>query len=163
MIHRDVKAENILIDIYGEPILIDFGLAVEKQSKNTFFTSAIGDPEIQSPEMWEKRIQYNEGTDIWGLGITLYRKITRKENPFDAENYYPQKLKLFNSNNPFNWTGEIINYSSSRINVFKMLKDDILVSKDKRKTASDLLRIYFKEDDVKIITFAYKEIYSSLN
>jgi serine/threonine protein kinase len=69
LIHRDVKAENILLDEQDNVRLIDFGLS------NVFRPGArqtyCGSPNYAAPEIIMKG-PYTKTADIWSLGILLY-------------------------------------------------------------------------------------------
>ena len=88
IIYRDLKAENILIDKDGYPILSDFGISKlkvkEKKSKKI-----CGTLEYMSPEMI-KCNGYDKNIDWWSLGILLYELVLGK-TPF--ENKYKEDLK----------------------------------------------------------------------
>eukprot|EP01126_Amoeba_proteus_P048494 TRINITY_DN5605_c0_g1_i15.p1 TRINITY_DN5605_c0_g1~~TRINITY_DN5605_c0_g1_i15.p1 ORF type:complete len:432 (-),score=78.57 TRINITY_DN5605_c0_g1_i15:322-1617(-) len=67
IIHRDVKAANILVTDDASVKLADFGVA-EKISESIFGEVA-GSPLWMAPEVCQRR-PYNHKADIWSLGIT---------------------------------------------------------------------------------------------
>jgi tRNA A-37 threonylcarbamoyl transferase component Bud32 len=77
VIHRDIKAENILITQYGQVKLTDFGLAKDLNSelKLTADGAMIGTPLYMAPEIG--RVKEIDGrVDIYSLGVTYYYLLT---------------------------------------------------------------------------------------
>eukprot|EP00927_Polykrikos_kofoidii_P053641 TRINITY_DN4822_c0_g1_i4.p1 TRINITY_DN4822_c0_g1~~TRINITY_DN4822_c0_g1_i4.p1 ORF type:complete len:683 (+),score=67.82 TRINITY_DN4822_c0_g1_i4:64-2049(+) len=69
MIHRDVKAGNILVTKGFQPKLADFGVSCELQNTFARRNTQIGSPYWMAPEVI-RGIEYNYTADIWSLGIT---------------------------------------------------------------------------------------------
>ncbi|MBX3472118.1 MAG: serine/threonine protein kinase [Planctomycetes bacterium] len=77
VIHRDIKAENILITQAGQVKLTDFGLAKDLNSelKLTADGAMIGTPLYMAPEIG--RVKEIDGrVDIYSLGVTYYYLLT---------------------------------------------------------------------------------------
>jgi serine/threonine protein kinase len=70
IVHRDLKLENILVDMNGYLKIIDFGLAKMLDSQDTTKTYC-GTPEYLAPEMIQQT-GHNYGIDWWALGILIY-------------------------------------------------------------------------------------------
>ncbi|OHT02949.1 AGC family protein kinase [Tritrichomonas foetus] len=83
IVHRDIKAENILLDEFYNLKLIDFGFA-KSNDKNIKLKTRCGSPVYTSPEIIKGQ-EYNEKSDIWSLGILLYYMATGAV-PFFADN-----------------------------------------------------------------------------
>jgi serine/threonine-protein kinase len=86
VIHRDLKPENILITADGQPVIIDFGLALTKSAHRVTysnFSSAAGTPEYMAPEQVEGQ-RGDQRTDLYALGIMFYETLAGKP-PFSGD------------------------------------------------------------------------------
>lgn len=102
VVYRDIKPENILIDLDGHIRIADFGLSkvIPKRQKSYSFC---GSPEYMSPEMLQGT-GHDRRVDIYCLGALLfemltglppfYSKETTKmyENILNTELVYPDYL-----------------------------------------------------------------------
>ena len=76
MIHRDLKPANIMLDLLGEPILMDFGIAkIVGGQVHTQTGAAIGTAAYMSPEQWGGE-GVDHRADIYALGIILYEMLS---------------------------------------------------------------------------------------
>ncbi|EQL37178.1 STE/STE20/YSK protein kinase [Blastomyces dermatitidis ATCC 26199] len=81
IIHRDVKAANVLIHEEGHLQICDFGVAGVLQSKVDKRSTWIGTPHWMPPEMFPNRAgpethQYGSEIDVWAYGCTLFECAT---------------------------------------------------------------------------------------
>ena len=85
IIHRDIKDGNIMINAEGVVKVLDFGLAKPLVKDNITRPGAIlGTVPYMSPEQAVgEPVGY--GTDIWSLGVVMYRMLTGK-HPFSGRN-----------------------------------------------------------------------------
>ena len=76
IVHRDVKAENIMLRKDGRVQVMDFGLAkLRGVSKLTKMGSTIGTIAYMSPEQVQG-VETDQRTDIFSLGVVLYELLT---------------------------------------------------------------------------------------
>lgn len=71
--HRDLKLTNMLIDPEYIVKLIDFGFACEAEEHHKMYC---GTPSYMAPEIVEKKVYKPRPTDIWSLGVVLYKLLT---------------------------------------------------------------------------------------
>ncbi len=86
IIHRDLKPENILITPQGQPIIIDFGLALTKGAHRITYSNlsgAAGTPEYMAPEQVEGQ-RGDRRTDLYAIGIMFYELLAGKP-PFTGD------------------------------------------------------------------------------
>ena len=76
LLHRDVKAQNILRDSTGRIVLGDFGTGVEfDEHAGIAEPQVAGTPLYLAPEIFEHR-QATVGSDLYSLGVLLYFLVT---------------------------------------------------------------------------------------
>lgn len=72
VMHRDVKPENILIDLRGDLRLADFGLAcVRVPERENRYTNPVVTLWYRAPEVLLKSRNYNCGVDNWSAGCVM--------------------------------------------------------------------------------------------
>ena len=87
VVHRDVKPSNIMVTPEGEPVLLDFGLAIDLEGEQATLTrtgDVFGTPAYMSPEQISPgRGRPDRRTDVYSLGVSLYECLTLAR-PFEA-------------------------------------------------------------------------------
>jgi len=72
IIHRDLKAENLLVDRYYNVKLCDFGLSCLKPTDGGKLKRRTGSPVCIAPEMWIGKEAYDEKVDVYSYSITVW-------------------------------------------------------------------------------------------
>jgi serine/threonine-protein kinase len=88
VIHRDIKASNIMFDKHGTAFIVDFGIAriAELTSHLTGTGTALGTPAYMAPEQWRGDTPL-PAADQYSLGCMAYLLLTGAL-PFTAANPY---------------------------------------------------------------------------
>lgn len=86
VVHRDLKPENILVRADGQPVVLDFGLALVKGGRRVTYANlsgTAGTPDYMAPEQIEGQ-RGDVRTDIYALGTILYELLTGQP-PFQGD------------------------------------------------------------------------------
>ncbi|KAI1732218.1 protein kinase domain-containing protein [Ditylenchus destructor] len=75
VVHRDLKAENLLLDRKGNIKLIDFGFSNYQKTGNLLSTWC-GSPPYAAPELLLAHPYDGRMSDVWSLGVILYILVT---------------------------------------------------------------------------------------
>ena len=80
VIHRDLKPANIMLDLRGEPIVMDFGLArreLAPEDSATPWGMVLGTPTYMAPEqIGGDPNDLSPASDIYALGVVFYHMLT---------------------------------------------------------------------------------------
>jgi len=90
LVHRDIKPANIMVTEDDQPVILDFGLARDREASGHTLTQSgqvMGTPAYMP---WEqivgKRDLIDRRTDVYALGVTLYECLSLRR-PYEAETF----------------------------------------------------------------------------
>src|SRR5262245_50641123 len=91
IIHRDLKPANVMIDRRGQPVVMDFGLALRSAADDdlrlTLSGVAVGTPAYMPPEQaGGDHAAIGPPADVYALGVILYELVTGRV-PFQARTF----------------------------------------------------------------------------
>lgn len=87
VVHRDLKPENILITRDGQPVIMDFGLALTRGAHRVTYSNlsaTMGTPDYMAPEQIEGQ-RGDQRTDIYALGTIMFEMLAGRV-PFIGDN-----------------------------------------------------------------------------
>lgn len=136
IIHRDIKAANVLISNDGSVKLCDFGVAAQLNQATLRRQTMAGTPYWMAPEVIMEGIYYDTKVDIWSLGITAYEIATGNPPYCDVEAL--RAMQLITKSKPPRLEGR--NYSAPLKEFIALCLDE---DPNERLEADDLLKTKF--------------------
>lgn len=153
VIHRDIKAANVLITNEGKVQLCDFGVAAQLNSTSLRRNTMAGTPYWMAPEVIMEGTSYDVKADIWSLGITIYEIATG--NPPYCDKEAIRAMQLITKSKPPRLDGK--QYSSLLKEIIALCLDE---NPEERISAEDLLKTKFIKFHKNSSTTLLKELIS---
>ncbi|KAF9072957.1 hypothetical protein BDP27DRAFT_1319707 [Rhodocollybia butyracea] len=75
VIHRDMKAANVLVAATGKVMICDFGVSALLATASSKRNTLTGTPYWMAPEVVQAVPAYDTKADIWSLGIMIYEMV----------------------------------------------------------------------------------------
>uniref|UniRef100_A0A671XBE8 non-specific serine/threonine protein kinase n=1 Tax=Sparus aurata TaxID=8175 RepID=A0A671XBE8_SPAAU len=147
IVHRDLKAENLLLDADMNIKIADFGFSNEFTMGNKLDTFC-GSPPYAAPELFQGKKYDGPEVDVWSLGVILYTLVSGSL-PFDGQNLKELRERVLRGKYriPFYMSTDCEN----------LLKRFLVLNPSKRGTLEQIMRdrwinAGFEEDELKPYT-----------
>lgn len=152
VIHRDIKSDNILLNIDGNIKMTDFGFCAQINEINLKRTTMVGTPYWMAPEVVSRK-EYGPKVDIWSLGIMLIEMI-EGEPPYLNETPLRALYLIATNGTPKLKEPEALSYDirkflswclqvdfNKRANADQLLQDKFILESDEVSSLSPLVKI----------------------
>lgn len=141
IIHRDIKLDNILLDVHNNIKICDFGVGKQIRSKKEIMYDQCGTPAYIAPEILKGSGYEGSPVDYWSAGVVLYAMLSGMV-PFKANDM--NKLQELISKGEF----ASLDFVSKEAN--NLIHGILEVDVKKRLTSSEILNhpwMYESETD----------------
>ena len=130
VVHRDIKLDNILIDLTNTIKICDFGVSRKFVDKDELMYEHCGTPAYIAPEIFENHGYKGTGCDIWSAGVTLYYMLGGVQ-PFKANSILELEKTIMN--------GEYKELEEVSKEANKLIKGMLQVNPKKRLGVDEIL------------------------
>uniref|UniRef100_A0A3Q1IPN4 MAP/microtubule affinity-regulating kinase 3 n=1 Tax=Anabas testudineus TaxID=64144 RepID=A0A3Q1IPN4_ANATE len=144
IVHRDLKAENLLLDADMNIKIADFGFSNEFTLGNKLDTFC-GSPPYAAPELFQGKKYDGPEVDVWSLGVILYTLVSGSL-PFDGQNLKELRERVLRGKYriPFYMSTDCEN----------LLKKFLILNPSKRGSLDQIMRdrwmnVGYEEDELK--------------
>jgi len=171
--HRDIKLDNILLDLYNGIKICDFGIGKKLNSPDQLLTSFSGTPLYMAPEiiLSEKNNGYKGfPVDVWSSGIALYimlsgqlpfknnknnknKKNKNKELEYSIVNKEPKEIENISDKAKDLIKGLLCKDPSKRLTCDEILKHPWLKNEDFKK--ENMLSHLFTKNEIIMLSKTY--------
>ena len=157
IVHRDIKLENILIDLNNNIKICDFGIGRILKNEKQMLYDKCGTPMYMAPEiLLSSKTKGYEGfpVDIWSSGISLYIMLSGTL-PFNLKNKESSDMSNESNNNNIELQYSIINKEPKKIEKISdeardLLKGLLNKNPKKRLTIEQILNHpWLMEEEIK--------------
>ena len=139
IVHRDIKLDNILIDLNNTVKICDFGVS-KKISEDELMIDHCGTPGYIAPEIYKDKGYEGFQCDIWSAGVTLYYMLSGTQ-PFRAYSLKEMEKKVVK--------GEFEEIKNISAEANDLIKKMLQIDPDKRIRINEILNHpWLKDEDV---------------
>ncbi|EEE62489.1 hypothetical protein OsJ_17286 [Oryza sativa Japonica Group] len=139
IIHRDIKASNVLLDEYFEAVVADFGLVKLLDHGESHAVTAVRGTMGRIPPEYLMTGQTSEKTDVYGFGFLLIELITGRKTMELHEDEYQEGGIL-------DWAKELLEGNKLRSFVDSRLRDNYVIAELEEMVKIALLCTMYNPD-----------------